>query len=207
MHSPNYTDVSAGMSSDRRVTDITLDDGTVSGQAGTAATQPPPAQSASPTSSASPPAGQTSKGFVVAPVLTVTAQPDGSIIHIVQPGEVLLNIALAYNVRLNDLYQLNFLTAQSVIYPGQKIKIKGPDPTATPTETPTPTRAPTATRRPTRTPAPSPTITPTKLVTSTSPVTPNAAATSSPDILLIAIGVMLVVGIGLVAAGSLFKRK
>jgi hypothetical protein len=30
---------------------------------------------------------------------------------------------------------------------------------------------------------------------------------SSPDILLIAIGVLLVVGIGMVAAGMLLKRK
>ncbi len=140
------------------------------------------------------------------PVYTITPQTDGSIVHVVQPGEVLSNIAAAYQVPLNQIYSLNYLTDQSVIYPGQRLKIKTPDPTATPTETSTPTRVPTATRRPTRTP------TQTLLASPTSPaasLTPTAAqaSTAGIDWLLVAIGGLLVAGLSLVIAGSLLKKK
>ncbi len=140
------------------------------------------------------------------PVSTVTPQVDGSIVHVVQPGEVLSNIAEAYQVLLSQIYSLNYLTDQSVIYPGQRLKIKTPDPTATPTETSTPTRVPTATRRPTRTP------TQTLLAAPTSPAasqTPAAmqAPTAGIDWLLVAIGGLLVAGLSLVIAGSLLKKK
>jgi LysM repeat protein len=141
------------------------------------------------------------------PVATVTPQADGSIIHVVQPGEVLLNIAIAYNVKLSELYKLNYLNDQSIIYPGQKLKIKGPDPTATPTATATPTRIPTATRRPTRTPTLTASPTATR---SPATETPALAATASPkgvDPLLTAIIVLLVIGGGLVITGSLLKKK
>jgi LysM repeat protein len=158
----------------------------------------PNAPSASPT--------RTPRGFVLMPVSTVTPQVDGSIVHVVQPGEVLSNIAEAYQVLLSQIYSLNYLTDQSVIYPGQRLKIKTPDPTATPTETSTPTRVPTATRRPTRTP------TQTLLAAPTSPAasqTPAAmqAPTAGIDWLLVAIGGLLVAGLSLVIAGSLLKKK
>jgi len=206
MLSPNYTDVGAGVASNGKTTYITLDVGYIAGQAGsgsvrtTAATPPTPGVAQSPTA-------KPSKGFVVMPVATVTPQADGSIIHIVQPGEVLLNIAIAYNVKLSELYKLNYLNAQSIIYPGQKLKIKGPDPTATPTETATPTRVPTATRRPTRTPTSTPSPSPSGLPATQTPVQKAAPSTSGVDPLMIAIIILLVVGGGLVITGYFLKKK
>jgi LysM repeat protein len=209
MLSPNYTDAGAGVSSDGQVTYITLDVGYVAGQAGNnpGGSTRTAFPTANPGSAVQATAKPTSKGFVVSPVMTVTPQPDGSIIHIVQPGEVLLNIAIAYNVKLSKLYELNYLNDKSVIYPGQKIKIKGPDPTATPTATATPTHVPTATRRPTRTPRPTQTNTPTGLAISPTPTLIAASAAPRSDPLLIVIAVLIVVGLGLVIAGSLLKRR
>lgn len=204
--SPSYTDAGAGVASDGKVTYITLDVGYIAGQEGSA--QNPTSQTAQATSSITQtPTARPGKGFVIMPVVTVTPQADGSIIHIVQPGEVLLNIAVAYNLKLADLYKLNNLNEKSVIYPGEKIKIKGPDPTPTPTETSTPTRIPTATRRPTRTPTPTVFASPTLSVSSTVTNSPVGASRSSPDPLLIAIGVLFLVGISFVLAGSLLKKK
>ena len=206
MLSSKYTDAGAGIASDGKVAYITLDVGYISGQDGSGVSsgsgQAPAATATSGSSSRPNPA----RGFTIEPVATVTPQEDGSIIHIVQPGEVLLNIALAYNVKLSELYELNNLNDKSVIYPGEKIKIKGPDPTATPTETSTPTRIPTATRRPTRTPTSTPTITPTSLPVTPTPTVFAALPRNGPDPLLIAIGILLVIGIGFVIAGSLLRR-
>ena len=205
MLSAYATDAGAGVATDGNVTYITLDSGYVAGQAGHGPDQAVPTLApGSPTQS---PSGQPSSGFVVRSVATVTPMSDGSIIHIVQPGEVLLNIALAYSVKLSELYKLNYLNDQSVIYPGQKIKIKGPDPTSTPTVTPTLTDVPTATRRPTRTPTPAPSITPPGPTGTQSPSTVVPDSRTGPDYLLIAIGVLLVVGIGLVVTGSLLRKK
>lgn len=209
MLSPNYIDAGAGVSSDGRVTYITLNVGNVAGQAGSNEGRASQATvtSAAPSSTTQTTARPTPKGFVISPVTTVTPQPDGSITHVVQPGEVLLNIASAYNIKLGELYQLNYLNDKSVIYPGQKLRIKGPDPTATPTETATPTRLPTATRRPTRTPTSTSTITPAGLAISQTPSVAAFDASPGPDTLLIAVGVLMVVGLGLVIAGSLLKRR
>lgn len=158
----------------------------------------PTAPSATPT--------RTPRGFVLMPVSTVTPQEDGSIVHIVQPGEVLSNIAEAYQVSLSQIYSLNYLTDQSVIYPGQRLKVKTPDPTATPTETSTPTRVPTATRRPTRTPTQTLVASPTSLAASPTPASVQAPG-AGIDWLLVAIGGLLVAGLSLVIAGSLLKKK
>ncbi len=88
-------------------------------------------------------------------ILPNTPHPDGSIIHIVQPGEILLAIAAAYNVPLADILRLNNLRVNSVIYPNQKIVIR-------PAFTPTPTQ-PTLTASLLPTLTPWPTLTPTAL--------------------------------------------
>jgi uncharacterized protein YkwD len=202
-----FTEAGAGIASDGKTTYITLVVGSVSAPAGETdqggnAAQTPGAATA--TSSAIP---TTSSGkFELRPVMTVTPQADGSILHIVQPGEVLLNIALAYGVQLSDLYRLNNLNEKSVIYPGEKVKIKAADPTSTPTETPTLTPIPTATRRPTRTPTPTTIIVPETTPMAATPYADAVQAESGPDILLIAIGALLVLGIGLVVIGSLLRK-
>jgi uncharacterized protein YkwD len=81
-----------------------------------------------------------------------TPNPDGSIVHIVQPGDTLGSIYMAYNIPLADLLNLNSLTLKSTIYPNQKIIIRAAF-TPTPTRpTSTPTIPPTFTPWPTSTP-------------------------------------------------------
>lgn len=96
-------------------------------------------------------------------VVTATPQSDGTITHVVQYGQALSSIAVAYGVTVNQLKELNGLTSND-IYVGQVLIIrKAPTPTVSPTRTPTlmrPTRTTTPTRVPT-TPSPTRTITPT----------------------------------------------
>jgi uncharacterized protein YkwD len=204
MLSPIFTDAGVGIANDGRVTYITLDVGYITNQVSANQTPATSTAAGSPTGAT---ATATPKGFFLTTVATVTPQTDGSIVHIVQPGEVLLNIAIAYNVKLSQLYELNYLNDKSVIYPGQKLKIKGPDPTTTPTATATPTHIPTATHRPTRTPTLPPTVTSTDLAVSPTATQPQATPKSGFDPLLISIGILVIVGLGLLVAGSLLKRK
>ncbi len=101
----------------------------------------------------------------VAPVITATLQPDGSLIHEVQQGQAFWSIAIAYDIKINDIIQMNGLSSGSVLSIGQKLRIHGPY-TTTPvsSETPTPepeTPTPTITQTPTITPTPTMTSTPT----------------------------------------------
>jgi len=75
-----------------------------------------------------------------------TPNADGSIVHIVQAGETLGSLSMAYNIPLADILRLNGLTVKSTIFVNQKIIVRA-------AYTPTP-------RRPTSTPTIPPTITP-----------------------------------------------
>ncbi len=99
--------------------------------------------------------------FAVQPVVVATPGPNGALWHIVQPGQTLYAITIAYGVTLPDLLALNNLTANSIIYPNEEILIH-------PAPTPTPTLPPTVTPTPTRTPVP--------LIKSTASPTPAAVA-------------------------------
>lgn len=101
------------------------------------------------------------------PVIPSTPRPDGAIVHVVQPGQTLMMIALSYRVPLEDILKYNNLTRTSIIYPGDEIIIRPPQvtPTATPTATPTP--------RPTATPGMA-------ISAATPPVTPTPTATARP---------------------------
>ena len=62
------------------------------------------------------------------PVKVQGAQPDGSIIHIVQAGDTLSSIAYAYKITVQQLRKLNKLSEDDwVLQIGQKIIVKGPD--------------------------------------------------------------------------------
>lgn len=85
------------------------------------------------------------------PLQTSTPHSDGTIQHVVQPGQAPLSIAEAYGISLSDLLTLNGLTANSVIYPEDVLLIQ---PSLTPTVTVPPSATPTKpppTRRPTAT--------------------------------------------------------
>jgi uncharacterized protein YkwD len=89
-----------------------------------------------------------------------TPNADGSIVHIVQPGDTLGSIYLAYSIPLADLLKLNNLTLKSTIYPNQRIIIRAAF-TPTPTQpTSTPTIPPTITPWPSSSPEPSATTLP-----------------------------------------------
>jgi LysM repeat protein len=83
----------------------------------------------------------------VPPVTVQPPQPDGSIVHTVQRGDTLASISYAYKVSIDQILKLNNMSADAwVISIGQKLIIKLPDQTPTPTSPPeTPTNIPTAT--------------------------------------------------------------
>jgi LysM repeat protein len=148
-----------------------------------------------------------------APILpaTVTPQADGSIIHTVRENEALINIALAYNIPLKDLLELNNLTSESVIYPGEKLiiaKASTPTPTAAITDTPTP-RPATPTRRPTRTPTPSLLTATATVIMATPTATPVPAKPMDTygKVMVGAIIVLGVAGVLLMVTGEVLKRK
>jgi len=73
-------------------------------------------------------AGGGSNAQFAPPVKTQEAQPDGSIIHIVQPGDTLSSIAYAYKVTVQQLRALNRLSEDAwVLQIGQKIIVRPPD--------------------------------------------------------------------------------
>jgi LysM repeat protein len=81
-------------------------------------------------------------------------QPDGSIVHTVQPGDTVDSIAFAYGVTRQHIIDLNQLRSATFIFVGQQLLIQ-PAPTATQVPTEAPTLPPTATPIP-----PTPTLAP-----------------------------------------------
>jgi LysM repeat protein len=58
------------------------------------------------------------------PVEVATPQADGRVIHVVQSGQTLWEIAVKYDVSLQDIYQLNGFSEGHVIRPGDELLIK-----------------------------------------------------------------------------------
>jgi len=87
-----------------------------------------------------------SGGTSATPVVVIpnTPKPDGSISHIVQPGETLWSIAIAYKTTIAELKTSNNLTSDN-IYPGNTLIIFLPKATLTPAPTSTGTPYPTST--------------------------------------------------------------
>lgn len=161
----SYRDIGAGASVSGDIVCYIVDVGAYSGQ--------PANTSATPNTPVNLNTGPTATPVAFYAIVTSTPNPDGSVIHVVQPNQFLVTIAQIYGIPLADLLRLNNLDKNSMILPGTKIIIR-PANTATPTYqySPTPTYiAPsvTATRKPqTPTPTiayhtrtPTPTITPT----------------------------------------------
>jgi LysM repeat protein len=144
-------------------------------------------------------------------VLTATPKPDGSLIHVVQSGQTLIGISIAYGLTVAELKALNNLTGD-VIYVGDKLIIQPantPGPTASPSATITSTRAATSTTRPTRTPTPSSSPNPTSSPQSADPTQKEFLAGSDPvgNILVVAIIILAVGGMLLMVIGSFMKRS
>ncbi|HWQ46241.1 MAG TPA: LysM peptidoglycan-binding domain-containing protein [Longilinea sp.] len=112
-------------------------------------------------------AGATVSNYINA-VYTSTPQPDGSIIHVVQPGQTFWSIAIAYDTHIIDIQNMNQLPTDSVLWVGQSLVVRGtntPGAEFTPTETPIPPTRTATLNLPTRTPTQyqtrTPTVTPT----------------------------------------------
>jgi LysM repeat protein len=63
------------------------------------------------------------------------ARPDGSIVHVVGPGDTLDSIAFAYSITRTELLQLNGLASSSILQIGQEILVREAQPA---TDTPEP---------------------------------------------------------------------
>ena len=132
--------------------------------------------------------------------MAIVSTPDqsGAVYHIVQEGQALWQIAIAYKVKINDIKTLNNLSSD-VIYPGQKLLIMH---AATLTPVP-PTSAPTLDLS-TFTPLPTVEVaTETVTSTATATSTPPAESRSGP---VVVGGIILV---ALIAAGFIawFSRQ
>jgi LysM repeat protein len=135
-------------------------------------------------------------GLGAALVTASTPLPDGSLLHVVSPGQSLWTIAAVYHLTLDQLYLLNNLKPNQFIYPGDKLWIRTaepPTPTVTATYKPPPTARPSATLTLEPSPSPSSTTTPTRRPTSVIP----ALNSSNKDsfILVVVICSLIVVGV------------
>ena len=203
MLSPNYTDAGAGVAVAGHTVYFTLDVGSTEGAPGSGVSpgQGPPDVTIYPQ---------------FAPVDTATPQPDGSIVHVVQDGQALWNIAAIYGIETDELLALNQLTENTVIFPGDKLVVRSAadTPTVTPpaTITPFPATA-TGTATSTITP-PSPleiAATETAYADFIASQTPPAslvstAMSSGRDIIVAAIGVLVIGGMALLLVGSVLNR-
>ena len=133
-------------------------------------------------------------------VLPNTPKPDGSTSHIVQPGETLWSIAIAYKTTIAELKAINRLTDDN-IYPGDTLVIFLPKATQTPAPTATRTSVPTATPFVfwTVTSSPEPTATPI-------PASPVAGGSGAIVVGVIIISALLAAG-ALTTAGARKDRK
>lgn len=224
MISTFYRHIGAGVAASGNVLYYTIVVGTIAGEPG-GAPAAPGGGAATPVTGA-PVATQ----LAVQPIQVATPMADGSIIHVVQWGQFLINIANAYGIPLNDLLALNGLTENTVIYPGDKLIIRLPTTPTSPTqalemgivET---EEAITPTRTSTHTPLPiAPTATPTRLDEGTSlrltqvsealatltpgiPAETDEGPSGNPDFLLLTVIVLGVSGSVLVGLGTALKRS
>ncbi len=195
----NYRDAGAGVASAGGVVYYTLDVGYIAG---------------SPGSGTGSTAAPVSTSITFYPVVVATPRPDGSIVHVVQPGQTLWTIAASYQVGLEELIALNNLTNAAWIYPGDKILIKPPSDTQTQTPTegvPTPTQVSTTTPTSTRRSGLTPTVTLTASLSlpagqgETLATKPLTLSTSNPTLVFIAL--LLLGGTLLLVVGNILKRK
>jgi hypothetical protein len=219
MISPHYTHIGAGVGHAGDWVYYTIDVGYLAGAAGSGS---PAASNPAPTGVAGTLAPT---AIPIEPIAITTPRPDGTILHVVQWGQFLENIAKAYDVPLKDLLAVNGLSDQAIIYPGDKLLIavgQTPENTLDEASTATPEEVDlmTPTLTITRTASPHPkTPTPVSLTMSLSteiiPASiPNMEQNQAPqderanfDYLLYAVFGLAIAGTALILFGSALKRR
>jgi LysM repeat protein len=215
-------DVGAGVATGGSVVYYTLDVGYISGSAGSG--NPP--QATFPAGQ-NPPPTNGPIALIAQPIKAATASADGSIIHVVQPGQALWSIAAVYKIPLADLLAQNGMTSNPVIHPGDKIVVRPAQTTSTSASVVTLTGTLTSPSPPVSLPPQTQVvstadfawqISPTVLVKTAEPVLPSSTVTvtvSPPSrvstrgldpILLTIIGLILVSAL-LILFGSLMQRR
>lgn len=180
MLSPDLCEVGAGVAVNGALTYYALDAACPSGSSGTGGSTPVPGVTSSGGGGVAP---------TLATVIPNTPKPDGSISHLVRPGETLWSIAIAYHTTIAELKSINNLLTDE-IYPNQTLTIARPANTQTPA--------------PTSTPTPYPTATPFVFSTATSPPEPTASPAPSAPVTggsgVLVVGIIVIAA--LVAAGA-----
>jgi LysM repeat protein len=159
MLSPFSVEIGAGVASSGGRLYFTAVMGTVSGSAPPA--DPSPGESST-SEVETPPAGNSTSAPLIIPVQANTPLPDGSIVHIVQPGQALWNVAAIYEVSIEDLLSINELSSNSFLQPDQELLVRAAQTPEVVETTPSPTSSPpspTATTRVSQTADPDPTRT------------------------------------------------
>jgi LysM repeat protein len=110
-------------------------------------------------------------------------QTDGTIIHIVQPGDTLISIALTYDLTLDELFVQSGLTQESVLQLGQQVVVGSqpqPETAGGSVDVPVSLASPTVMPSPTFTPSPVPTNTAVPLPTPET-IMETAVPTTAPQ--------------------------
>ena len=194
MVNANYTHAGAGIAVSGSEVYYTLDVGYISGSPGGDYVPGPTYTPGGPTSAPT----ESSDDFII-PVITSTPHTDGTIIHVVQPGQAFWSIAIAYGTTINEIAELNNLAPENpVVWAGDELLIR---PSLQPSISPTATIT---VRPPTRTPAstetlrpPPATISPTLVATPTSKPILNLPSLQIEQRTL-GIAIIVVCGLGLI---------
>lgn len=199
----NYTDVGIGVAKQGTVYYYVIDVGAI--------TSDKPYVSPSGTGNGNNPYGDGTQ-LVFTPLETALPAPDGSVTHIVKEGENLLQIALSYGVKIDEIRQLNNMAEGWVlIFPDEKLLIKqkgSTTPSAGQATVVAGEPTATATLAPTYTPRPK--STPTSANSPTPIIEPSATSQAEPTSPTQTVGfiIICVCGVGLVGfLGILFKRS
>ncbi|HJS18229.1 MAG TPA: LysM peptidoglycan-binding domain-containing protein, partial [Anaerolineales bacterium] len=124
---------------------------------------------------------------VIIPVVVVTPNENGDIIHEVKAGQSLWQIAISYNTRIDEIKRLNNLFDNN-IYPGSKLLIKKGVPTSTAPSVITESQAISTLTQPTA--IASITVTPTKTIPAAAPPNNLSGSTIGIAIGIIALAIL-----------------
>lgn len=162
------------------------------------------------------PEATSAPAVAIAPIQLASPMPDGSVVHVVEYGQSLWQIAVAYHTTIQSILQLNELSSEAVIWPGDELVVLPagsltPDPaqTSKPVETQaTQTSDPRSSTENPGTDSSTATTVPATLPPETGTGTPAAEPTHAPiftSVLVVGLGLVLL-GLGLVGASRLFFK-